>query len=75
MKELSPKQRAATAIERALKQAFPQTRFKVDVGAAFDTLAARWNGGPSHDDVNAAIAQAGREIGFQYTPSDATTTE
>lgn len=71
MTTLSPKQRTATAVERALKRAFPQTAFKVDVGDALDTLAVHWRGGPPHDAVNAAIAQAGRSIGFQYTPSDA----
>jgi hypothetical protein len=27
--------------------------------------------GPSHDAVNAVIAEAGRGLGFQYTPSEA----
>ena len=71
----TPQQSTATAIESALKRAFPQTAFTIVVAGALDTIEAHWRGGPSHDAVNAAIAQAGREIGFQYTPSEATTTE
>ena len=69
MTTLSPKQRTATAVERALNHAFPQTAFRVEVGDALDTLAVHWHGGPSHHAVNAVIARAGRRIGFQYSPS------
>jgi hypothetical protein len=66
-----PKQRTETAVERALKRAFPQTRFRVEVGDALDELAVYWRGGPSHDAVNAA-GTGGRRIGFQYSPFEAT---
>ena len=71
----SLKQRTEAEVERALKRDFPQTVFKVEFGDVLDTLAVHWraHGGPSHDAVNAAVAKAGRELGFQYTPSEALT--
>ena len=68
---LSPKERTTTAVEGVLNCAFPQTAFRVEVSDALDELDVHWKGGPSHDAVNAVLAQAGRKIGFQYTPSDA----
>jgi hypothetical protein len=69
----SPKQRTAKAVEEALKCAFPQAVFKVEVSDALDNIAVDWpwHSGPSHLAVSAVIAQAGRRIGFHYTPVDA----
>jgi hypothetical protein len=75
MTELSPKQSTAIAVERELQRAFPRTTFKVELSDALDTIEAHWRGGPSHAAVNAAVARAGRKIGFQYTPIGETTTQ
>jgi hypothetical protein len=75
MTTLSPKQRAETAVERALKRNFPQMVFKVGVNDALDRISVHWHGhgAVSHDAVNAVVAQAGRKLGFQYTPNEALT--
>lgn len=72
MTELSPKQSAEAALERALKHKFPRTVFKVEFGDALDTVDVHWRGGPSHEAVNAVMARTSRKLGFQYTPLKAT---
>jgi hypothetical protein len=52
----TPKQRTETAVEDALRRAFPQATFKAEVNDALDKLDVHWRGSPSHTTLSMPLS-------------------